>query len=173
VKLLGIVGRSRKEQMALAREFGITDYPSPAGGCLLTDPGFAYRLRELMARQDPTPADVELLKVGRHFRLGDGTLVVIGRHHEDNLRLKPLLRDGDICIEAADIPGPTTLLRGNAGTANLATAAALTLRYTKAPAGEAQPVNVEPVGKEASVIEVAPADDTDAKGWIIAPEEPS
>jgi len=172
-QLLGIVGRSRKEQMALAREFGITDYPSPAGGCLLTDPGFAYRLRELMARQDPTPADVELLKVGRHFRLGDGTLVVVGRHHEDNLRLKPLLRDGAICIEAADIPGPTTLVRGSACEANLTTAAALTLRYTKAPAAEVQRVNAAPVGKEASVIEVAPADDTDARGWIIAPEEPS
>ncbi|KPK48961.1 MAG: hypothetical protein AMK72_05645, partial [Planctomycetes bacterium SM23_25] len=153
-KLLGIVGRSRKEQMALAREFGITDYPSPAGGCLLTDPAFAYRLREVMARQDPTPADAELLKVGRHFRLGDGTLAVIGRHHEDNLRLEPLFQDGDVRLEAADIPGPTTLLRGSAGKTNVATAAALTLRYTKAPAGKAQRVNAAPVGGEASVIEV-------------------
>ena len=172
-KLLGIVGRSRKEQMTLAREFGVTDYPSPAGGCLLTDPGFAYRLRELMAHQEPTPVGVELLKVGRHFRLGDGTLVVIGRHHEDNLRLKPLFQDGDVCIEATDIPGPTTLLRGSAGEANVTTAAALTLRYTKAPAGEVQRVNVTPVGSEVSVIKVAPADEADAKGRIIAPEEPS
>ena len=172
-QLLGIVGRSRKAQMALAEEFGITDYPSPAGGCLLTDPGFAYRLRELMARQDPTAADVELLKVGRHFRLGDGTLVVVGRHHEDNLRLDPLFHDGDVRIEAADIPGPTTLVRGAAGQATLATAAALTLRYTKAPAGEAQRVDITPVGDAASVIEVAPADDADARRWIISPEEPS
>ena len=172
-KLLGIVGRSRKEQMALAQEFGMTDYPSPAGGCLLTDPAFAYRLRELMARKQPTPADVELLKVGRHFRLDDGTLVVIGRHHDDNLRLGPLFRDGDVRIEPADIPGPTTLVRGSAGKENLATAAALTLRYTKAPAARARPVNVAPVGEEASVVEVAPADDARVREWIILPEGPS
>ncbi len=172
-RLLGIVGRSRKEQMALAQEFGVTDYPPPAGGCLLTDPAFAYRLRELMARKEPTPADVELLKVGRHFRLDDGTLVVVGRHYEDNLRLDPLFRDGDVRIEPADIAGPTTLLRGSAGKANLATAAALTLRYTKAPAGEAQPVNIAPIGEEASVVEVAPADDARVREWIISPEGPS
>jgi len=172
-KLLGLVGRSRKPQMALAQEFGITDYASPAGGCLLTDPAFAYRLRELMAHKEPTRADVELLKVGRHFRLDDGTLVVVGRHHEDNLRLARLFQDGDVCIEAADIPGPTTLVRGSAAAANVATAAALTLRYTKAPPGDVQPVNVAPVGGDASVIEVAPADDADARARIIALEEPS
>ena len=172
-RLLGIVGRSRKEQMALAQEFGMTDYPSPAGGCLLTDAAFAHRLRELMARKEPTPADVELLKVGRHFRLDDGTLVVIGRHLEDNLRVERLFQDGDVRLEPVDIPGPTTLVRGSAGNENLATAAALTLRYTKAPPGELQRMNVTPTGKDTSVIEAAPADDARARGWIILPEGPS
>lgn len=169
-ELLGIVGRSRKEQIALAREFGITDYPTPAGGCLLTDPAFSHRLRELMARKEPTPADIELLKVGRHFRLDDGTLVVIGRHHEDNLRIQGLFQDGDVCLEPTDIPGPTTLVRGATSRENLATAATLTLRYTKAVPGTAQKMNVTPTGEGTSIIEVAPADDRDARQWIISPE---
>ena len=69
-KLLGIRGRSRREQMALARGYGIADYPCPAGGCRLTEPGFARRMRDLVAhRMDFDLNDVSLLKVGRHFRL--------------------------------------------------------------------------------------------------------
>jgi tRNA U34 2-thiouridine synthase MnmA/TrmU len=110
--LMDFAGRSRKPQMALAAEFGLTDYPTPAGGCLLTDPGFAYRLRELMDHGKPTIAGVELLKVGRHFRLADGSRVVVGRRHEDNLRLEKLLQPGDVRLEADRMPGPTGLLRG-------------------------------------------------------------
>src|SRR4030043_1004028 len=46
--LLGIQGRSRKPQMKLADHYGIRDYPCPAGGCLLTDPQFANRMKDLM-----------------------------------------------------------------------------------------------------------------------------
>jgi len=166
-KLLDIMGRSRKVQMAAAEELGIADYPSPAGGCLLTDPGFALRLRELMRHKAPTAADVQLLKVGRHFRLDDGTLLVIGRHHEDNLRLIGLAAPGDVRLEAAGIPGPTTLLRGAASQENIATAAALTLRYTKTPPGEVRTVLVRPVGGQESSLDVAAAQDIDAARWII------
>ena len=171
-KLLDIAGRSRKVQIALAAELGITDYPSPAGGCLVTDPGFAFRLRELLNHGPATVADVELLKVGRHFRLADGTRIVIGRHEQDNLLLDRLFQAGDVRIEAAEIPGPTTLLRGTAGDANLATAAALTLRYTKAEPGKAWPVTITPMGGQANTIRVAPADDLLARGQIISPETP-
>jgi len=110
--LMDFAGRSRKPQMALAAEFGLTDYPTPAGGCLLTDPGFAWRLRELMDHGTPTIADVELLKVGRHFRLADGSRVVVGRRHEDNLRLEKLFLPGDVRFEADRMTGPLALLRG-------------------------------------------------------------
>src|SRR3990172_5077850 len=49
--LLAFQGRSRKPQMKLADHYGIHDYPSPAGGCLLTDPGFARRMKDLMFYQ--------------------------------------------------------------------------------------------------------------------------
>src|SRR3990170_2260758 len=47
-KLLNIQGRSRKPQMKLADDLGIRDYPCPAGGCLLTDPSFAKRMKDLI-----------------------------------------------------------------------------------------------------------------------------
>ncbi|MBM4020392.1 MAG: tRNA 4-thiouridine(8) synthase ThiI [Planctomycetes bacterium] len=170
-KLLGIRGRARAVQMALAAEWGITDYPSPAGGCLLTDPGFALRLRDLLARGPPTVADVELLKVGRHFRLPDGTLLVMGRSEQDCLLLDRFFRPGDVRIEAEGIPGPTTLLRGAPGDDNLRTAAALTLRYiTKAGPGPRR-VLVQPVGGPKRTITAAPAADADARRLIIAPAE--
>lgn len=85
-RLLGISGRGRKEQMALAERYGLP-YPQPAGGCLLTDEGFSRRLRELMAHtavDDITVDDLDVLKLGRHFRLDDGLKVIVGRHEADN-----------------------------------------------------------------------------------------
>ena len=169
-RLLGIRGRSRKIQMELARELGITDYPSPAGGCLLTDPAFAFRLKEFLAHQTPTPDDVALLKVGRHFRLADGSLLVIGRNEKDNLYLEPLLRAGDVRIEAAAAPGPTSLLRGTPSDENIRLAAALTLRYIKNSAGRTMPVNIVPHGAPARTIDVQAADDAEARRWLISPE---
>ena len=79
-QLLDLFGRSRKPQMALAEEFGVTDYPSPAGGCLLTEVNFGKRLKDLFAHdENATPADCELLKGGRHFRLTETAKLVIGR----------------------------------------------------------------------------------------------
>jgi tRNA U34 2-thiouridine synthase MnmA/TrmU len=170
-KLLGIAGRSRKVQMALAAEWGITDYPSPAGGCLVTDPGFAFRLKDLLARGRPSVADVELLKVGRHFRLADGTWLVMGREERDCLLLDRLFRPGDVRIEAENLPGPTTLLRGTPSEDNIRAAAALTLRYIKKAGTDARPVLVRPVGGEARTIYIAAASEADSKRWIIAPPE--
>ncbi len=48
--LEGITGRTRTRQMEMAVAFGLTEYPSPAGGCLLTDP----RVRQ--TRQGPSRA---------------------------------------------------------------------------------------------------------------------
>ncbi|MFA5085916.1 MAG: 7-cyano-7-deazaguanine synthase, partial [Candidatus Omnitrophota bacterium] len=72
-KLLDIRGRSRKPQMALAKEFGITDYPNPAGGCLLTDPEFAKRVKDAIKHDEFNTGNLALLSVGRHFRLSECT----------------------------------------------------------------------------------------------------
>lgn len=110
-KLLDIRGRSRKKQMRLAEEWGIREYQTPAGGCLLTDPGFSRRLKDLMeAKKDFDAGDVELVKVGRQFWVR-GNLVVLGRRHEENERLWGLARPGDRVFKEKERPGPTALWR--------------------------------------------------------------
>ncbi len=83
-KLLSIQGRSRKPQIELAKEYGITMYPSPAGGCLLTCEEYAKKLRDLFEhKKRVTMADVALLRVGRHFRVGKNKFIV-GRNQAEN-----------------------------------------------------------------------------------------
>ncbi|MDQ7780223.1 MAG: hypothetical protein RDV41_11040 [Planctomycetota bacterium] len=112
-KLLAIEGRSRKEQMGLAEHYGIKDYPCPAGGCLLTDEGFARRMKDLMAFEpDFGVHDCILLKVGRHFRLSPQAKLIVGREEAQNARLVELGRPGDWLLVPTTTPGATGLLRG-------------------------------------------------------------
>jgi tRNA-specific 2-thiouridylase len=135
-RLLRISGRSRKQQMALAVHYGIHDYPSPAGGCLLTNPGFAGRLRDLFSTQENFGLrDVELLKYGRHLRLPQGSRLVVGRIHADNVRLRELAGPDDIIMKVDDVPGPTALLPGGATAAEVEIAAAVVAAYSDAVTG--------------------------------------
>jgi len=132
-KLLAIQGRSRKPQMTLAEKYGIADYPCPAGGCLLTDPGFARRMRDLVRFcPDFDLNDVNLLKVGRHFRLSPSAKVVVGRNEDENRRLQVLARGADFRFEVEGCGSPVTLLRGGAGEREIHLAAAMTARYSDA-----------------------------------------
>ena len=111
-KLLAIQGRSRKPQLELARELALGDYPCPAGGCLLTDPQFAHRVREMLDHEpDSRLADACLLLHGRHYRLPEGTRVVIGRNEKDNRCIAALVRPGDALLVPATGSGPTALCR--------------------------------------------------------------
>lgn len=113
-KLLEISGRSRKPQIALAKEFGINDYPCPAGGCLLTDPGFAKRIKDLIEHDSLNIDDVKFLKLGRHFRLSDKAKLIVGRDEEENKLLTSLVKENDICFKLKDHQGPLSILRGEA-----------------------------------------------------------
>ena len=107
-RLLDISGRARDRQIALAAEFGITDYPSPAGGCKLTEAAFGRRLRDLMAHEGLKDRRlVELLSVGRRFRLPDGSGVILGRDAGENARLAA--GPGTV-VAFDDVPGPTALV---------------------------------------------------------------
>jgi tRNA-specific 2-thiouridylase len=129
-RLLAISGRGRKPQMELAAKFGLTDYPNPAGGCFLTDPGLAARLSRMMAGgADVAPDDIELLNAGRHFRLSAAVRLVVGRDERENGRLAALARGDDRLLRAIEVPGPTGLLRGPADAGALALAAGITARY--------------------------------------------
>lgn len=111
-KLLDISGRSRQRQIALALEWGISEYPTPAGGCCLTDPAFSGRLKELLAHWPKASGDdIELLKHGRIF-WQDNCLLVVGRNQIENKFLSDWVKVKDVLVEAEDIPGPTVLIRG-------------------------------------------------------------
>jgi len=143
-RLLDISGRSRKAQMALAGSFGITDYPAPAGGCLLTDKIFSQRLRDLLyVQKTEEPAQLHLLKSGRHFRLDKGCKLVVGRNRGDNGQLlahyNPRVH---IRLHHADLPGPETLLFGTIGESHILEAARITAGYTKAKPGTPSSVTV-------------------------------
>ncbi len=131
--LLGIQGRSRKPQMKLADHFGIRDYPCPAGGCLLTDPQFANRMRDLMLyTPDFSLNDVYLLTVGRHFPLFPHVKRVVGRKEEDNKKIQTFAQEGDILLKVLHHPGPLSLLRGEPNGTEIEKAASITVRYSKA-----------------------------------------
>jgi len=130
-KLLDIKGRGRKPQMELAARFGIKEYPNPSGGCLLTDPGFTKRVRDLIAHDDLTLESLRLLKVGRHFRLSDTTKLVIGRDKEENDELEGLIKKGDICLRLKERQGPFSIIRGPADEGLIKNAAEIVAQHTK------------------------------------------
>jgi tRNA-uridine 2-sulfurtransferase len=133
VKLLKFHGRSRKPQIELAEHYGIHDYPCPAGGCLLTDPGFAKRMKDLMVHvPNFSLNDVHLLKMGRHFRLSPGVKLVVGRNEEENQKIQTFAQGEDILLKVSNFPGPLSLLRGKLDQENIERAAAITAHYSKA-----------------------------------------
>jgi len=110
-KLLAISGRSRKKQMFLADKWKIKEYPSPAGGCILTDSNFSKRLEDLFNNwSNYSGNDIQLLKLGRHFWIKDNK-IIIGRNEEENNEINELKQERDIIIKPEDFPGPTVLIR--------------------------------------------------------------
>ncbi|MFH1612488.1 MAG: tRNA 4-thiouridine(8) synthase ThiI [bacterium] len=111
-KLLAISGRKRSLQIQLAQEFGIKDYPTPAGGCKLTEPQFSLRLKELFANEKKfTINNINLLKIGRHFRTKDGIKIIVGRNEKENNQLLDCLEKNNVFLQAKDYKGPITILQ--------------------------------------------------------------
>lgn len=132
-RLPSIRGRERKEQFKLAERLRVTGFTQPAGGCLLTDPEFAWKVRDLLDHEGRIePNDAHLLKLGRHFRLAPRTRAVVGRNLEENARLLTYRRPGDWVLVAAGGSSPETVLRGEISDEHLETAARITARYSKA-----------------------------------------
>ena len=112
-KLLNFSGRGRKPQFELAENLGVTDYPCPAGGCLLTDKVIAARLRDLFVHTaDYNQTDLVLLTLGRHYRLHPDLKIILGRKQEENERLISLVKDGQSVFEPENFRGPTILAVG-------------------------------------------------------------
>jgi tRNA-specific 2-thiouridylase len=128
--LLGLSGRSRKPQLRLAKEFGLEDFSAPGGGCLLTDPQYSIRLKDLLKFEpDFDVTDINLLRVGRHFRLSENCRLIVGRNERENDKIVENSRSSDILLEARDTGSPISLLLGNYDEQTLIRAASITARY--------------------------------------------
>lgn len=128
--LCAIEGRSRKSQIALAQKFGLSEYPNPAGGCLLTDPIFAFRLKELFSyNPSPKKRDIFLLRVGRHFRLSFYCKAIVGRNEKENKILMESCEDNEIFLNPVGISGPNVLLVGTPKENEINLAAHICARY--------------------------------------------
>jgi len=144
-RLLAFEGRNRKPQMALARELGITDYPQPAGGCLLTDPAYGKRLKDLKTHEGLDIIPILRLRLGRHFRVG-AARVIVGRNKAENEQLEKERSAGEYLLKAREIPGPSAILPPDATEDELQQAAALCARYSDFLPG--QPVLMEVQGPQ-------------------------
>ncbi|MFZ5774376.1 MAG: thiamine biosynthesis protein [Thermodesulfobacteriota bacterium] len=169
-QLLSFRGRGRQPQIELAASFGIYDFPSPAGGCVLTDPILAKRIADYYALgKDILVADLLLLQVGRQMRLSHGGWLAMGRHEEENLRIEALRQEGDVMLHMPYRSGPMALLRYAGGEADIDAAAGLVVRFGKKPGpGEeaSAVVLVEGAGKSRELMAAPLADDA-FKEWYL------
>jgi len=175
--LLGsIQGRSRKEQLLLANKFGIIDPPNSAGGCLLTDPQFAKRVRDLFefSISEPSINDVELLKLGRHFRFDTYSKLIVGRNHKENESILSLVQGSDYLIQPIDITGPVSILRINCKPdlrkhkKLLLSSIGITLRYSDVLPGKKCDVKIiNKINKTNRIISALPYSITEAEKFRI------
>jgi tRNA U34 2-thiouridine synthase MnmA/TrmU len=167
-QLLDIAGRSRKRQMELAKKFGITDYPAPAGGCLLTDKNYSKRLRDIFDHQDTcTEEELHLLKYGRHFRLNPESKLIVGRTEQDNEQILKYHNPAtDTVIDVKDYSSPIGLVPQNAPDNAVLLAASICSGYSKAP--KLSPVDVViKTAKKKKVIQVIAIQPGDVRKLMI------
>jgi len=149
-RLEGIVGRSRDRQMELARSFGLSDFESPGGGCLLTDENFTKKMHDFIAYDTLEARDIPVLKFGRHLRLDDGAKLVVGRNQEENAFLEKIDNDKFIHLKTVGIPGPHALLSSSASDEDRTRAAKIILNYCKTTPEHSYMINIEGTDIEAS-----------------------
>jgi tRNA U34 2-thiouridine synthase MnmA/TrmU len=142
-KLLSIHGRSRKDQIDLAEELDVKNYPCPAGGCMLTEVSFAPKVKDIFDHSDElNMRDFRLLKLGRHFRLGQRTKLLVGRNEAENETLSAHMQPGEASIRWIEGSSPLGVVMGVVTPEILDTAGKIVLRYTKAETGTSCAVKV-------------------------------
>ena len=131
-KLMKISGRSRKVQMALAEEWGIKEYPSPAGGCRLTEPGYALRLKDLLGfNSTPNENELSLLRYGRHFRTKDNNKIIAARTKKEGDEIKKLINDTYLNFHPIDFSGALVVMENEGTAEDRELAARIAVRYSK------------------------------------------
>lgn len=166
-KLLAIQGRSRSEQLALAEKEGIEKFGCPSGGCLLTDPNIARRMRDLFRFcPDYSMADAKMATFGRHFRIHDRLKAILGRDESENERLQRMAPDLPR-MELVDIPGPMMFLRGEMRDDDREPLARLLKRYAHKAGPGTVPVLWTHGDRTRTWTVTEPAADDDLKRWEI------
>jgi len=152
--LLDLQGRNRIPQIELAEKFGISEYPTPAGGCLLTDPGYSKRLFDLKKYNMFAQRFITFLNVGRQFRLDYSTKLIIGRNQNDNEYMEKLIEkdvnNKNIVLKAKEIPGPIGIVQTHdkiVSEETLKLAAEILVRYTSKVNNEADVLMQFPDGE--------------------------
>jgi tRNA U34 2-thiouridine synthase MnmA/TrmU len=160
-KLYDFKGRSRKPQMSLAKELGLNDYPSPAGGCLLTEPTYAMRLRDLLRyNPEPSSTDIHLLRIGRHFRISSHCKIAVGRNMDENEKILIFMDSEDTIMKVEGVGSPVTLIIGTPSTHDLMIAASITARYSDSKHLPIVGVTLIGVNGKCSMMSVSPAPDS-------------
>lgn len=134
-KLLDISGRDRKKQIELAKKYGLKDFESPSGGCLLTDINFSKRLKDFSKNLKLTKNEIDLLKVGRHINY-EGFKIIISRNSEENPVLKNYKGEQFLKMFPNNFSGPVGLIQTNAPEKIKRTAADFMVSYTKFDNGD-------------------------------------
>lgn len=167
-KLMGIDGRNRRTQQELAAHFGITDYPGPAGGCLLTEKLFCRKLNDLknngLLFSKP---ELGLLRLGRHFRLPGGSKCIIGRNADENLRLQQAAEPNYIILHPVATPGPTMLLSATASDEDVSTATELCAAYSDTSANGLIHIRIRRPNADTEDKTVLPMSRETAKAWML------
>lgn len=166
---LDIQGRSRKRQLALAQEWGLTEFVQPSGGCcLLLTRSYTLRLRDTFAihgAESTTSEEFALLRFGRHFRFSPTVKVIVGRNEVENAVLAGFA-SGRWALAFPSVPGPVALVEGAPTHEELELAARLAARYSDARPDESVTVRLshEDSVRELAVIPLA-ADDPRIVDW--------
>ncbi|CDI48350.1 DUF814 domain-containing protein [Clostridium tetani] len=168
-KLLDISGRSRKIQMELAEKWGIKEYPSPAGGCKLTEPNYSNRLRDLLKYDnEPEDRELEMLRIGRHFRMTPKAKIISTRTKVEGDEIKKYLTKEDLVFMAKEFSGSMIIIIGEPSVEDIELAARISGRYSKGKDEEKIKIiygnYTKPYNNE---IEVAPAQDDYINKYII------
>lgn len=167
-RLLDIHGRGRRRQIDLATHYNLDDYPTPAGGCVLTQKDYGAKVHDMMRHTDkPLDAEtLELLKTGRHFRISPAAKLVVGRDEKDNMILEGF-RNRRISLQPAVTLGPLALLEGNPSDTEIETAARITARYTKEKRSECVKISIFSDGNK-SELDVKPLTDPEMTGYRLS-----
>lgn len=167
-RLLDIQGRSRKPQQRYAKEWGYVNFPSSGGGCLLTEAGFSNRLRDqINHKPDSTVLDVELLKVGRQFRLSERAKLVLGRNQADNDAMERLLGSSGLRLRCKNFTGPLGTLCGEPDPQDCVRAAGIVASYGKGRDEPEVEVILQGEGREDCLV-VPPMAREECMKWIIS-----